>query len=73
MMHDATNEAQAYRPWRNIERRKSRQIKVGNVLIGGDAPIAVQSMTNALTSDAQATIAQIRQLEEAGADLMRVS
>ena len=73
MMHDTTNEAQAYRPWRNIQRRKCRQIKVGNVLIGGDAPIAVQSMTNALTSDAKATIEQVRQLEEAGADLVRVS
>src|ERR1700740_1191412 len=73
MMHDSTNEAQAYRPWRNIARRKCRQIKVGNVLIGGDAPIAVQSMTNALTSDAKATIEQVRQLEEAGADLVRVS
>ncbi len=67
------SEAQAYRPWRNIERRKSRQIKVGDVLIGGDAPIAVQSMTNTLTSDAEATIGQIRELEEAGADLVRVS
>src|SRR5580693_9564046 len=67
------SEAQAYRPWRTIERRKCRQIKVGNVLIGGDAPIAVQSMTNTLTSDAKATIEQIRGLEEAGADLVRVS
>jgi len=71
-MHD-TSEAQAYRPWRQIARRKCRQIKVGNVLIGGDAPIAVQSMTNTLTSDAKATIEQVRQLEEAGADLVRVS
>src|SRR5271156_5404953 len=67
------SEAQAYRPWREINRRKCRQIKVGNVLIGGDAPIAVQSMTNALTSDAKATIEQVRQLEEAGADIVRVS
>ena len=67
------SDAQAYRPWRQISRRKSRQIKVGNLLIGGDAPIAVQSMTNTLTSDAKATIAQIRGLEEAGADLVRVS
>ncbi len=65
--------AQAHRPWRQINRRPCRQIKVGNVLIGGDAPIAVQSMTNALTSDAKATIEQIRQIEEAGADLVRVS
>lgn len=67
------SDAQAYRPWRQVERRKSRQIKVGNVLVGGDAPITVQSMTNTLTSDAAATIAQIRQLEEAGADIVRVS
>lgn len=67
------SDAQAYRSWRQISRRKCRQIKVGNVLIGGDAPIAVQSMTNTLTSDAKATIEQIRGLEEAGADLVRVS
>ncbi|MER2519256.1 MAG: flavodoxin-dependent (E)-4-hydroxy-3-methylbut-2-enyl-diphosphate synthase [Bdellovibrionales bacterium] len=65
--------AQAYRPWRQIQRRKCRKIMVGNVPVGGDAPIAVQSMTNALTSDAQATIAQVRALEEAGADIVRVS
>jgi len=67
------SDAQAYRPWRQIVRRKSRQIKVGNVLVGGDAPISVQSMTNTLTSDAKATIEQIRGLEEAGADIVRVS
>jgi (E)-4-hydroxy-3-methylbut-2-enyl-diphosphate synthase len=61
------------RPWRTIERRKSRQIRVGNVLVGGDAPISVQSMTNTLTSDAEATLAQIRAMEEAGADIVRVS
>ncbi len=61
------------RPWRHIERRKSRQIHVGSVPIGGDAPIAVQSMTNTLTADAQATIDQVRELEEAGADIVRVS
>ncbi|MBS0412320.1 MAG: flavodoxin-dependent (E)-4-hydroxy-3-methylbut-2-enyl-diphosphate synthase [Proteobacteria bacterium] len=61
------------RPWRQIDRRKSRQIRVGNVLVGGDAPITVQSMTNTLTADAAATLAQIRQLEEAGADIVRVS
>jgi len=61
------------RPWRNIERRKSRQIMVGNVPVGGDAPIRVQSMTNTLTSDAKATIAQIVDLQEAGADIVRVS
>ena len=61
------------RPWRHIERRRSRQIRVGSVLVGGDAPITVQSMTNTPTSDAAATIDQIRQLEEAGADIVRVS
>jgi len=61
------------RPWRAIQRRPSRQIRVGSVLVGGDAPITVQSMTNTPTSDAGATIDQIRQLEEAGADIVRVS
>src|SRR4029079_6990535 len=61
------------RPYRDIQRRKSRQIHVGSVRVGGDAPITVQSMTNTLTSDAAATIAQIRALEEAGADIVRVS
>ena len=61
------------RPWRHIERRKSRQIMVGAVPVGGNAPITVQSMTNTPTSDAAATIDQIRKLEEAGADIVRVS
>ena len=61
------------RPYRDIDRRVSRPIQVGPVTVGGDAPISVQSMTNTLTSDAQATIAQIKQLEEAGADIVRVS
>ena len=61
------------RPWRHIERRKSRQIMVGSVPVGGGAPITVQSMTNTPTSDAAATLEQIRQLEEAGADIVRVS
>ncbi|MGB0920541.1 MAG: flavodoxin-dependent (E)-4-hydroxy-3-methylbut-2-enyl-diphosphate synthase [Alphaproteobacteria bacterium] len=61
------------RPYRDIHRRPSRQIMVGNVPVGGDAPITVQSMTNTITGDAKATIAQIRQLEEAGADIVRVS
>ena len=60
------------RPYRDINRRKSRKIYVGKVPVGGDAPITVQSMTNTLTSDAAATIEQIRQLEEAGADIVRV-
>ncbi|MCI5060358.1 MAG: flavodoxin-dependent (E)-4-hydroxy-3-methylbut-2-enyl-diphosphate synthase [Alphaproteobacteria bacterium] len=62
-----------HRPWRMIERRNSRKIWVGDVAVGGDAPITVQSMTNTLTSDAKATIAQIKELEEAGADIVRVS
>jgi (E)-4-hydroxy-3-methylbut-2-enyl-diphosphate synthase len=61
------------RPYRDIQRRKSRKIRVGSVEVGGDAPISVQSMTNTLTSDAAATIAQIRRLEDAGADIVRVS
>lgn len=61
------------RPWRQIERRKSRQIMVGNVPVGGDAPIAVQTMTNTPTEDAEATLAQIRAAAEAGADIVRVS
>ena len=61
------------RPWRNIERRKSRQIHVGNVPVGGDAPIAVQTMTNTLTTDAKATIEQVLAAAEAGADIVRVS
>jgi (E)-4-hydroxy-3-methylbut-2-enyl-diphosphate synthase len=69
MSHDHTH----LRPWRRIDRRKSRQIMVGKVPIGGDAPIAVQSMTNTLTADAAATIDQVRQLAEAGADIVRVS
>ena len=61
------------RPYRDISRRKSRKIRVGKVEVGGDAPISVQSMTNTITGDAAATIAQIRALEEAGADIVRVS
>jgi (E)-4-hydroxy-3-methylbut-2-enyl-diphosphate synthase len=56
-----------------IKRRLSTQIKVGNVLIGGDAPIAVQSMTNTKTTDVAATVAQIQAIAKAGADLVRVS
>ncbi len=61
------------RPWRDIDRRKCRQIMVGNVPVGGNAPITVQTMTNTLTSDPKATIDQIRRCEEAGADIIRVS
>src|ERR1700743_2653287 len=61
------------RPYREIHRRKSRKIMVGNVPVGGDAPITVQTMTNTLTSDVDATVAQIRTCEEAGVDIIRVS
>jgi (E)-4-hydroxy-3-methylbut-2-enyl-diphosphate synthase len=61
------------RPWRTIDRRKSRQIMVGSVPVGGDSPISVQTMTNTPTEDAAATIDQIRRCEEAGADIVRVS
>ncbi|MCK5041456.1 MAG: (E)-4-hydroxy-3-methylbut-2-enyl-diphosphate synthase, partial [Sphingomonadales bacterium] len=61
------------RPYRDIIRRQCRQVMVGNVPVGGDAPIAVQSMTNTLTSDPKATIEQILAMEEAGADIVRVS
>lgn len=61
------------RPYRNIERRKSRKIKVGNILVGGDAPISVQTMTNTLTTDIIGTIKQIEKSAEAGADIIRVS
>ena len=68
-----TAENPSLRPWRDIERRKCRQIMVGDVPVGGDAPITVQTMTNTLTSDAKATIEQIRRCEEAGVDIIRVS
>jgi len=61
------------RPWRNVYRRKSRQIMVGNVPVGGDAPISVQTMTNTLTTDVAATVAQVQAAAEAGADIVRVS
>src|SRR3954465_13297056 len=61
------------RPYRDIRRRQCRQIHVGKVPVGGDAPITVQSMTNTVTSDVAATVAQVRALEEAGADIVRIS
>ncbi|MEL6336324.1 MAG: flavodoxin-dependent (E)-4-hydroxy-3-methylbut-2-enyl-diphosphate synthase [Pseudomonadota bacterium] len=61
------------RPWRNIYRRESRQIWVGSVPVGGDAPISVQTMTNTLTTDVDATVRQIEACAEAGADIVRVS
>jgi len=61
------------RPWRNIDRRKSRRIMVGNVPVGDGAPISVQTMTNTDTSDVAATVAQIQRAADAGADIVRVS
>jgi len=61
------------RPYRQIQRRRSRRIMVGSVPVGGDAPITVQSMTNTPTSDVAATVVQIKALEKAGADIVRVS
>ena len=63
----------AYRPYQNIERRKSRQIHVGSVAVGGDAPVSVQTMTNTLTTDIDGTVAQIKRAEAAGVDIVRVS
>jgi len=62
-----------YRPYQQVLRRKSRQIMVGPVPVGGDAPITVQTMTNTLTTDVPGTVAQIRRSEEAGVDIVRVS
>jgi (E)-4-hydroxy-3-methylbut-2-enyl-diphosphate synthase len=61
------------RPHRVIKRKITKKIKVGNVSIGGDSKISVQSMTNTLTTDIKGTIKQIKSLEEAGADIVRVS
>jgi len=61
------------RPWRNIDRRNSRRIMVGNVPVGGGAPITVQTMTNTLTTDVAGTVAQVQACAEAGADIVRVS
>ncbi len=61
------------RPYRDIDRRPSRRVHVGAVPVGDGAPITVQSMTNTLTSDVAATVAQIHALEAAGADIVRVS
>ena len=61
------------RPFRDIIRKKTRKIKVGKVEVGGGAPISVQSMTNTLTTNVKDTVKQINQLEEAGADIVRVS
>ena len=61
------------RPFRDIKRKKTKVVKVGKVDVGGDNPISVQSMTNTLTTDIKATINQITQIQEEGADLVRVS
>ena len=61
------------RPWRNIYRRESRQIMVGSVPVGGDAPISVQTMTNTVTTDVKGTIAQVQSAADAGADIVRIS
>src|SRR3546814_10926653 len=60
------------RPYRDIVRRRSRQIHVGKVPVGGDAPITVQTMTNTRTTDIEGTIAQVRAMEIAGADIVRI-
>ena len=72
-MTSQSDDPRTVRPWRMIERRPSRTIRVGDVAVGGDAPISVQTMTNTPTPDAKATIDQIRRCEEAGADIIRVS
>ncbi|OLF78271.1 4-hydroxy-3-methylbut-2-en-1-yl diphosphate synthase [Maricaulis sp. W15] len=72
-MSQTSSDPRSVRPWRMIERCKSRKIMVGPLEVGGDAPISVQTMTNTPTSDAGATIDQIRRCEEAGVDLVRVS
>ena len=61
------------RPHRIIKRKITKKIKVGNLSVGGDSFISVQSMTNTLTTDIKGTISQIQDLEEAGADIVRVS
>ncbi|MBD1153659.1 flavodoxin-dependent (E)-4-hydroxy-3-methylbut-2-enyl-diphosphate synthase [Pelagibacterales bacterium SAG-MED23] len=61
------------RPFREIKRRKTKEINVGSIKVGGDNPISVQSMTNTLTKDVKETVNQIKQIEEAGADIVRVS
>ncbi len=61
------------RPFRDIKRKKTKVVKVGNLSIGGDNPISVQSMTNTLTKDIKSTIKQINEVARAGADLVRVS
>ena len=61
------------RPHRIIKRRKTKKIKVGNIFVGGDSPISVQSMTNTITHDEASTIKQINQLQDAKRNIVRVS
>ena len=61
------------RPFRDIKRRISKVINVGDIKVGGTNPISVQSMTNTLTTDIQSTIRQVNQIHEAGADIVRIS
>ena len=61
------------RPYRDINRRKTKVVNLGNIKVGGDNPISVQSMTNTLTTDIKATINQINEIHNEGADLVRVS
>src|ERR1041385_9023933 len=61
------------RAYRDISRRQSRKIRVGSVEVGGDAPISVQTMTNTVTADVRGTVDQGRRMQEAGADIVRVS
>jgi (E)-4-hydroxy-3-methylbut-2-enyl-diphosphate synthase len=61
------------RPYRDIKRKKTKKIQVGSVAVGGDSPISVQSMTNTLTTDVDKTIKQVNELEEVGADIVRIS
>ena len=61
------------RPFRNINRKKTKEISVGKIKVGGDNPITVQTMTNTLTTDHKSTIEQIQKVSEAGADIVRVS
>ena len=61
------------RPFRDIKRRKTKEVLVGDVRVGGNNPITVQSMTNTLTKDIKKTINQINNISEAGADIVRVS
>ena len=61
------------RPFRDIKRKKTKSIHIGNVIVGGNNPISVQSMTNTLTKDSKATLIQINEIANEGAELVRVS